>query len=73
MWTGPSGVTQLLGLSQGVLDVSTDDAGNIVVSSTVTDALMVDAGGQPLAGITIQLGKSEGQQPPRPIGRSAGW
>src|SRR5882724_10573130 len=46
LWTGPSGVTQLLGLSQGVLDVSTDPAGNIVVSSEVTDALMVDASGQ---------------------------
>src|SRR5262249_54220397 len=47
LWTGPSGVTQLLGLSQGVLDVTTDEAGNLVVSSEVTDALLVDAGGQP--------------------------
>ncbi len=46
LWTGPSGVTQLLGLSQGVLDVSTDEAGNIVVSSEVTDALVVNSGGQ---------------------------
>ena len=39
-------VTQLLGLSQGVLDVTTDDAGNIVLSSGITDALVVDGSGQ---------------------------
>ena len=43
LWTGPSGATQLLGLSQGVLDVLTNDAGDIFVSSQITDALMVDS------------------------------
>ena len=43
LWTGPSGATQLLGLSQGVLDVSTNDAGEMVVASQITDALMVDS------------------------------
>jgi hypothetical protein len=30
LWTGPSGATHLLGLSQGVLDVTRDASGNII-------------------------------------------
>ncbi len=43
LWTGPSGATQLLGLSQGVLDIATNDAGDLVVSSQITDAMMLDS------------------------------
>ena len=43
LWTGPSGATQLLGLSQGVLDIATNDAGDMVVSSQITDAMMLDS------------------------------
>jgi len=31
LWIGPSKTTHLLGLSQGVLDITTDAAGNVVV------------------------------------------
>jgi hypothetical protein len=59
LWTGPSGVTQLLGLSQGVLDVTTDESGNLLVSSEVTDALVVDSGGQPTSPQALRMKLSD--------------
>ena len=48
LWTGPSGATHLLGLSQGVLDVTTNAAGERIVAGQVTDAVILDsATGQP--------------------------
>ena len=43
LWTGPSGTTHLLGLSQGVLDVTTNAAGEAIVAGQVTDALLLDS------------------------------
>ena len=43
LWTGPSGATHLLGLSQGVLDVTTNAAGEAVVAGQVTDAMVLDS------------------------------
>src|SRR5262249_22901126 len=43
LWTGPSGVTHLLGLSQGVLDVTTNAAGEVILAGQVTDALVLDS------------------------------
>ncbi len=43
LWTGPSGATHLLGLSQGVLDVTTNAAGESIVAGQVTDALALDS------------------------------
>ena len=43
LWTGPSGTTHLLGLSQGVLDVTTNAAGESIVAGQVTDALALDS------------------------------
>jgi len=43
LWTGPSGATHLLGLSQGVLDMSTNAAGEAVVAGQVTDAMVIDS------------------------------
>ena len=43
LWTGPSGTTHLLGLSQGVLDVTTNAAGEAIVAGQVTDAMVLDS------------------------------
>jgi hypothetical protein len=54
LWTGPSGTTHLLGLSQGLLDVTTNAVGEAIVASQVTDAMVLDsatgrpAGSEPL-------------------------
>jgi hypothetical protein len=39
LWTGPSGANHLLGLSQGVLDVTTDEDGNTLVVRQASEAL----------------------------------
>jgi len=44
LWTGPSGITQVIGLSQGVFDVLTDADGNVIVERTAGDAVMLDDG-----------------------------
>ena len=46
LWTGPSGATHLLGLSQGVLDVTTNAAGEAIVAGQVTDAMVLDSVGR---------------------------
>jgi len=46
LWTGPSGATHLLGLSQGVLDVTANAAGELIVAGQVTDALVLDSAGK---------------------------
>jgi len=43
LWTGPSGATHLLGLSQGVLDVTTNATGELIVAGQVTDAMVLDS------------------------------
>ena len=43
LWTGPSRATHLLGLSQGVLDVSTNAAGEVTVVRPASDAVVVDS------------------------------
>ena len=43
LWTGPSGANYLLGLSQGVLDISKNAAGESIVAGRVTDALVLDS------------------------------
>jgi hypothetical protein len=43
LWMGPSGATHLLGLSQGILDVSTNAAGESIVSGQAADAMVLDS------------------------------
>jgi hypothetical protein len=42
LWTGPSGATHLLGLSQGVLDVTRDASGNIIAVRQSSEARVID-------------------------------
>ena len=42
LWTGPSGANHLLGLSQGVLDVTKDAGGNTIVVRQATEAVVLN-------------------------------
>jgi hypothetical protein len=44
LWTGPSGANHLLGLSQGVLDVTKDAAGNTIIVRQPTEAMVLNPG-----------------------------
>jgi hypothetical protein len=44
LWTGPSGRTQLLGLSQGFFDITRDSRGQILVHRKATADLMLNPG-----------------------------
>lgn len=41
LWTGKSGVTQIIGLSQGVLDVVVDDSGAMTVQRAAASEVML--------------------------------
>jgi len=43
LWTGPSGATHVLGLSQGVLDITTNAAGESIVAGPVTVARVFES------------------------------
>ena len=60
LWTGPSGATHLLGLSQGVLDVTTNAAGEAIVAGQVTDAMVLDsATGRPTGSEPLRMKLSD--------------
>lgn len=60
LWTGPSGARHLLGLSQGVLDVTKNVAGDVMVSRQASEATVVDAAtGQAASQDTIRMKLSE--------------
>jgi hypothetical protein len=42
LWTGKSGVTQVIGLSQGALNLGKDDKGNVVVSRAALGEPLLD-------------------------------
>ena len=43
LWTGPSGTNHILGLSQGVLNVTEDGAGNAIVIRQPSEALVLNS------------------------------
>lgn len=49
VWTSPSGLQQVIGLSQGLFHVEADSAGTPVVSRAATAELMVDRNGKLVA------------------------
>jgi hypothetical protein len=46
LWTGRSGITQVIGLSQGLFSVKVDAAGNPVLARPAATELMVDRNGR---------------------------
>jgi hypothetical protein len=56
LWTGKSGLTQIIGLSQGLFLAVKDASGNINLSRPAVDDLMIDRNGRPVsAGLTELL------------------
>lgn len=57
LWTGPSGRTQITGLSQGVFDLQSDAHGETVASRAASAEVMLDAAGHPAHedALTLQL------------------
>jgi hypothetical protein len=55
LWTSKSGLTQVIGLSQGLFNVTTNAQGQAVVSRGAASATMLDSSGQPVADSTLQM------------------
>ena len=56
LWTGKSGVTYVIGLSQGLFNVRVDASGNTVVERPATSAIMLDAKtGHPVKDQAVQM------------------
>ena len=56
LWTGPSGRTQMMGLSQGFFDVSRDAKGHVLVHRKPTSDLMFAAGSSdPVSPAAIEM------------------
>jgi hypothetical protein len=59
LWTSPSGLTQVIGLSQGLLSVQKDVAGNPVVARPPTSELMLDKNGRPVSDQAVWMQLTE--------------
>ncbi len=46
LWTGKSGMTQVIGLSQGVFQVKSGDDGELVVERLASQVMVLDASGK---------------------------
>jgi len=57
LWTGKSGMTQVIGLSQGLFTVMQDDSSQTVLVRGPVDGLMLDRSGRVVSdrGLTIKL------------------
>lgn len=60
LWTGRSGLTHVIGLSQGVFRLSRDEDGKLVVHRPASAAVMLDPGsGRPIQDQSLTLALSE--------------
>jgi hypothetical protein len=55
LWTGKSGMTQVIGLSQGVFDLKSDTKGQAVVQRAATAERMLDAAGDVVANSPLEM------------------
>ena len=57
LWQGKSGLKQIMGLSQGLLNIATDAKGNLILTRAKTDDRMVDAAGNSIGdtGVNVRL------------------
>jgi hypothetical protein len=58
LWTGKSGLTQVIGLSQGLFTVSTS-GGQVIVSRGAANSPMVDSAGRSVTDSNLQMPLSE--------------
>lgn len=59
LWTGKNGITQLIGLSQGVFDVVKEPSGALLATRAVTSELMLNAAGKAIADQPFQMRLAE--------------
>lgn len=55
LWTSKSGLTQVIGLSQGLFRVTTNAQGQAIVSRGAASATMLDSSGQPVTDSNLQM------------------
>jgi hypothetical protein len=55
LWTSKSGLTQVIGLSQGLFNVTTNSQGQAIVSRGAASATMLDSSGQAIADSNLQM------------------
>jgi hypothetical protein len=55
LWTSKSGLTQVIGLSQGLFSVTTNAQGQAIVSRGAASATMLDSSGQSVADSNLQM------------------
>jgi hypothetical protein len=59
LWTGKSDITQIIGLSQGVMGVTTTSAGTKTVNRAAPSDAMVDSSGRPAQASGFQMSLSD--------------
>jgi hypothetical protein len=59
LWTSRSGLTQVIGLSQGLFNVTTNAQGQVIVSRGASSEPMVDATGQGVTDSNVQMPLSQ--------------
>lgn len=59
LWTGRSGLTHIIGLSQGIFDVVTGADGVLQVTRAASGELMLDSGGRPVQEQALTLHLSD--------------
>ncbi|MBM3760730.1 MAG: hypothetical protein FJW36_10845 [Acidobacteria bacterium] len=57
LWQGKSGLKQIMGLSQGLMNIAKDDKGNLIIVRNKSNEQMVNASGQPVedTGLSMPL------------------
>jgi hypothetical protein len=55
LWTSKSGLTQIIGLSQGLFAVTTNASGQLMVTRAASTERMVNAAGQPVSDSDMQM------------------
>lgn len=57
LWQGKSGLKQIMGLSQGLMNIAKDDRGNLIIVRGKSNEQMVNTAGQPVedTGLTMPL------------------
>lgn len=59
LWTGKSGITQIIGLSQGLFATSRDSSGRLVLNRAAQDEPMIDRQGHSVPSSTVALSWTE--------------
>ncbi|HEX6894436.1 MAG TPA: hypothetical protein VF146_04140, partial [Bryobacteraceae bacterium] len=55
LWTSRNGLTQVIGLSQGLFSVTAGTAGQPMVMRAASKELMLDAAGKPVTDSNVQM------------------